>query len=74
MDGILFSFLCSFPCIYLFLHHVAVYVDLEGVGSVKDQVKCHFTKSSFDLEVFDLQGKNFRLIKDNLDKVMHFML
>jgi len=47
---------------------VTVYVDLDGVGSVKDRVSCDFTSSSFDLQVKDLNGKNYRLFKDNLDK------
>jgi calcyclin binding protein len=47
---------------------VTVYVDLERVGTVKDQVKCDFTSSSFDLRVMSLDGKNYRLVKDNLDK------
>ena len=47
---------------------VTVYVDLSGVGSVKDNVSCDFTKSSFDLQVLGLDGKNYRLLKDNLDK------
>jgi len=47
---------------------VTVYVDLEGVGSVKDNVKCDFTKDSFDLTVHGLNGKSYRLLKDNLDK------
>lgn len=47
---------------------VTVYIDLEGVGSVKDSVKSSFTKSSFDVEVRGLAGQNYRLVKDNLDK------
>jgi hypothetical protein len=30
---------------------VTVYVDLEGVGAIKDAVSCTFTASSFDLKV-----------------------
>jgi len=47
---------------------VTVYVDLEGVGSVKDNVKCEFKRDEFDLTVHGLNGKNYRLLKDNLDK------
>jgi calcyclin binding protein len=47
---------------------VTVYIDLEGVGRVKDNCSISFTKSSFDLTIHDLNGKNYRLIKDNLDK------
>lgn len=47
---------------------VTVYVEIPDVGSVKDQVHCSFTATSFDLIVSNLNGKNYRLIKDNLDK------
>lgn len=47
---------------------VTVYVELDGVGSVKDDVKIQFGTHSFDLQVFGLNGKNYRLVKDNLDK------
>ena len=47
---------------------VTLYIELEGVGSVKDNVKCEFKSDSFDLTVHGLNGKNYRLVKDNLDK------
>uniref|UniRef100_A0A7S2Y2M6 CS domain-containing protein n=1 Tax=Fibrocapsa japonica TaxID=94617 RepID=A0A7S2Y2M6_9STRA len=47
---------------------VFIYISLDGVGACKDRVACDFTKSSFDLKVIDLDGKNYRLLKDNLDK------
>jgi calcyclin binding protein len=47
---------------------VTVYVDLEGVGTVKDNVTCDFKNDSFDLQVHDLNGLNYRLVKDNLEK------
>lgn len=47
---------------------VSIFIELEGVGSVKDKVKTSFTKNSFDVKVTGLKGKNYRLIKDNLDK------
>lgn len=47
---------------------VTVYVELEGVGSAKDRVSCTFGKYSFDLSVHNLNGKNYRLLKDNLEK------
>lgn len=47
---------------------VTVYVELEGVGSVKDNVTVNFTKMAFDLQILGLNGKNYRLLKDNLDK------
>jgi calcyclin binding protein len=46
-----------------------LYLDIPNVGSIsKENIGCHFTKSSFDLIVNDLHGKNYRLLKDNLDK------
>lgn len=47
---------------------VTVYVDLDEVGTVKDKVEVNFGKTSFDLRVMDLHGKNYRLVKDNLEK------
>jgi calcyclin binding protein len=47
---------------------ISVYVDLAGVGEVKEGVSCDFTKDSFDLKVMGLGGKNYRLLQDNLDK------
>jgi len=47
---------------------VTVYVELDNVGSVKDSVKVDFTQSSFDITVTNLNGKNYRLFKDNLEK------
>jgi hypothetical protein len=34
-------------------------IDLEGVGTVKDNVTSHFTASSFDIKVTNLNGKNY---------------
>lgn len=48
---------------------LTVYVDLPNVGSVlKDNVTCKFGPYSFDLQVIDLDGKNYRLVQDNLEK------
>lgn len=47
---------------------VSIFIDLEGVGKVKDNVTFNFTKSSFDVKITNLNNKNYRLIKDNLDK------
>jgi len=47
---------------------ISVFIDLDGVGNVKDRVTVDFDKHSFDLKVLDLDGKNYRLIKDNLEK------
>lgn len=47
---------------------VSVYLEVENVGSVKDKVDVTFTKTSFDAKVMDLNGKNYRLVKENLEK------
>jgi len=48
---------------------VTLYLDIPNIGSIsKENITCHFTKSSIDLIVHDLCGKNYRLLKDNLDK------
>ena len=47
---------------------VSVFIDLDGVGTVKDKVVANFTNSTFDVTVTDLNGKNYRLVKDNLEK------
>lgn len=48
---------------------VTLYIPLPGVGSIApENVECKFTKDSFDLIVRDLQGKSYRLVKDNLEK------
>lgn len=48
---------------------VTLYLDIPSVGSIsRDNISCHFTKSSFDLIVNNLHGKNYRLLNDNLDK------
>ncbi len=47
---------------------VTLYVPLPGVGDIpKDQIKCDFEKATFDLIVNDLNGKSYRLKKDNLE-------
>jgi hypothetical protein len=47
---------------------VSIFIDLEGVGEAKDRVDASFTATGFDLKINDLKGKNYRLIKDNLEK------
>ena len=47
---------------------LSIFIDLEGVGAVKDRVEVDFTANTFDLKVTDLNGKNYRLFKDNLEK------
>merc|ERR1711865_776354 len=41
---------------------------LDGVKAIEQNVTCDFTPTSFDLKVAGLNGKNYRLYKDNLDK------
>ena len=49
--------------------NVTLYVPLPSVGSIpRENVTCDFTPSSFDLIVKDLNGKSYRLFKDNLEK------
>lgn len=48
---------------------VTLYVPLPSVGSIpKESITCNFTATSFDLTVKDLNGKSYRLYKDNLEK------
>jgi calcyclin binding protein len=48
---------------------VTLYVDLPRVGSIpRENIETQFTKQSFDLVVKDLEGKNYRLYKDGLEK------
>jgi len=47
---------------------VNVYVPLDGVGGAKERVTCDFTDNSFDLKVMGLNGANYRLYKDALEK------
>lgn len=49
---------------------VTLYIPLSGVGSIankKEQITCEFGKDSFDVTVLDLNGKNYRLKRDNLE-------
>jgi calcyclin binding protein len=47
---------------------VSIFIDLPGVGAVKQNCKINFRQTSFDLTVTELNGKNYRLVKDNLEK------
>lgn len=47
---------------------ISIFVDLDGVGAAKDRVETNFTANTFDLKVTGLNGKNYRLFKDNLEK------
>jgi len=49
---------------------VTLYLPLPGVGSIenkKEQIKCDFGKDKFDVTVHELKGKNYRLMRDNLE-------
>lgn len=46
---------------------ISIYVELEGVGTVKDNVKFTSTADTFDLTITGLNGKNYRMLKDNLE-------
>lgn len=46
---------------------VSIYISLDGVGTVKSNVRCEFSKSSFDLRIMNLNGRSYRLVKDNLE-------
>ena len=48
--------------------YVYIMSGVDGVGDVKDSVTCQFTEDSFDLKIMGLNGKNYRLKKDNLEK------
>jgi calcyclin binding protein len=47
---------------------VTLYLPLPGVGSLpKDNIHCTFDKDKLDVTVIELNGKNYRLKKDNLE-------
>jgi calcyclin binding protein len=47
---------------------VTLYIDLPSVGTIpKSQISCNFQESFLDLIVEDLNGKSYRLYKDNLE-------
>lgn len=53
---------------------VTLYLPLPGVGSKtkqKEDVNCSFEKTMFDVKVLDLQGKNYRLIRNNLEHTIN---
>ena len=48
---------------------VSIYVPLPGIGGTpRDKISCQFTKDSFDLVANEVNGKSYRLFKDNLEK------
>mmetsp|Transcript_15325 Transcript_15325/g.28858 ORF Transcript_15325/g.28858 Transcript_15325/m.28858 type:complete len:271 (-) Transcript_15325:66-878(-) len=47
---------------------VTIYIPLTGIGShPESNIQCNFTKSSFDVTILDLNGSNYRLLKDSLE-------
>jgi calcyclin binding protein len=47
---------------------VTIYIPLPSIGShPESNIRCNFTKSSFDVTILDLNGANYRLLKDNLE-------
>jgi len=52
---------------------VTLYLPLPEIGSKipkaerKERIKCDFRESSFDVTVMDLNGKNYRVKRDNLE-------
>jgi calcyclin binding protein len=50
---------------------VTLYLPLPGVGAIKknaaDHISVDFGKDKFDFKLHDLNGKNYRLIRDNLE-------
>ena len=47
---------------------LSIHIDLTGVGAAKERVQCSFGKHSIDLTIHDLDGKNYRLVNENLEK------
>ena len=47
---------------------ITIYIDLPDVGKYKQNCEITFNKASFDLKATNINGKNYRLIKDNLEK------
>lgn len=47
--------------------NISIYVELKDVGTVKDNISFTSTSDSFDLTITGLNGKNYRLLKDNLE-------
>jgi len=47
--------------------NISIYVELKDVGTVKDNISFTSTSDSFDLTITGLNGKNYRLFKDNLE-------
>lgn len=50
---------------------LSIFVDLDGVGvgeGAKDRVTVSFHRTGFDLKVLNLNGHNYRLVQNNLEK------
>ena len=48
--------------------YVYIMSGVDGVGDIKEKVSCEFTNSAFDLKIVGLNGKNYRLLKNGLEK------
>ena len=48
--------------------YVYIMSGVDGVGDIKEKVSCEFTASAFDLKIVGLNGKNYRLLKNGLEK------
>ena len=49
---------------------VEVYItaNMEGIKeAAKERVTCSYTATSFDLQILDFRGKNYRMLKENLE-------
>ncbi len=61
--------LTHFVCRFIYLVFIICRSGIDGVEKVKSEdISCDFTEGSFDLKIHGLNGKNYRLLKDNLDK------
>lgn len=48
---------------------VTIYIDMPEIGELpKENISCNFTKSTVDLQIHGLKGKNYRMYRDNFDK------
>ena len=47
---------------------VNILISIEGVGAARDRCHCDFGLDSFDMRVTDVDGKNYRLFVEALDK------
>ena len=48
--------------------YVYITTGMDGVGECKERATCDFSKRGFDVKIHGFNGKNYRLVKDTLDK------